>query len=138
MREKTRINHRKTTVFLALFLTSLFAISIIALPTSNAQTTERTKKTYAVCGLMPNPVGVGQEVLVWLGITDYVENQSQGWKGLTVTVEKPDGTSETLGPFTTDSTGSTGTVYVPTMTGNYTFQTHFPAQWFNWSSFTHV
>jgi hypothetical protein len=28
----------------------------------------------------------------------------------------------------TDSTGGTGTVYVPTMTGNYTFQTHFPAQ----------
>ncbi len=83
---------------------------------------------------MPNPVGVGQEVLVWLGITDYVENQSQGWKGLTVTVEKPDGQNETLGPFTTDSTGSTGTVYVPTMTGNYTFQTHFPAQWFNWST----
>ncbi|MCW3999220.1 MAG: PQQ-binding-like beta-propeller repeat protein [Candidatus Bathyarchaeota archaeon] len=83
---------------------------------------------------MPNPVGVNQEVLVWLGVTDYLENESQGWKGLTVSVTRPDGTNETLGPFTTDSTGSTGTVYIPNQVGNYTFQTHFPAQWFNWSA----
>lgn len=117
-----------------MFLISLFVVTIVALPYSNAQTTDRTKKTYAVCGLMPNPVGVGQEVLVWLGITDYVENQSCGWKGLTVTVTDPDGDTEELGPFTTDATGSTGTIYTPSKIGNYTFQTHFPAQWFNWST----
>ena len=83
---------------------------------------------------MPNPVGVGQETLVWIGITDYVENQSCGWTGLTVTVTKPDGIIETLGPFKTDATGSTGTTYTPSMIGNYTFQTHFPEQWFNWSA----
>lgn len=59
--------------------------------------------------------------------------QTDGFTGLTVTVTKPDGTKETLGPFRTDSTGSTGTSYTPTMVGNYTFQTHFPAQWFNWT-----
>ena len=122
------------TILIALILLLTITLPLIALPNANAQTTSRTKKTYAVCGLMPNPVGVGQEVLIWMGITDYLENQSQSWKGLTVTVEKPDGKSETLGPFKTDATGSTGSVYIPTMTGNYTFQTHFPAQWFNWST----
>ena len=54
----------------------------------------------------------------------------------TVTVKKPDGTTETLGPFKTDSTGGTGTVYVPNQVGNYTLQTHFPAQWYNWTAAT--
>ncbi|MBT0160456.1 hypothetical protein G4O51_10785 [Candidatus Bathyarchaeota archaeon A05DMB-2] len=84
---------------------------------------------------MPNPVGVGQEVLVWLGITDYVQNQSCGWEGLTVTVTKPDGSTKILDNngkgFRTAATGSTGTVYVPATVGNYTFQTHFPQQWFS-------
>jgi hypothetical protein len=116
---------------IALFLLSSTAIA--ALPTSQGAA-YRTKKTYADCGLLPNPAGVGDQVLIWLGITDYLANQSCGWKGLTVTVTRPDGINETLGPFTTDATGSTGATYIPTMVGNYTFQTHFPAQWFNWSS----
>jgi hypothetical protein len=72
-----KISNKKITTAIALFLIALFFASIIAIPSSNAAD-ERTKKTYAVCGLMPNPVGVGQETLVWLGITDYVENQSCG------------------------------------------------------------
>ena len=129
-----QLSHKRAATIIALFLMASLTIPMIAQP-SNGQTPDyKTKTTYAVCGLMPNPVGVGQEVLVWAGITDYLENQSQGWKGITVTVTKPDGTDQTLGPLKTDATGGTGTVFVPSMAGNYTFQTHFPAQWFNWSS----
>jgi hypothetical protein len=131
-------NTKNKTTATAIFLMAVFAVSIIALPSANAQTDYRTKKTYAVCGLMPNPVGVGQPVLVWVGITDYLENQSCGWTGLTVTVTKPNGDIETLDNggkgYRTDATGSTGFEYTPDQTGNYTFQTHFPAQWFNWTS----
>lgn len=137
IKENSRLQNscNRTTIALVFILCLTFAISIFILPTVNAQGSEyRTKQTYAMCGLMPNPVGVGQEVLVWVAITDYVQNQSCGWEGLTVTVTKPDGSSLTLGPFRTDSTGSTGTVYTPDKAGNYTFQTHFPQQWFNWSS----
>jgi len=123
----------KATV-VSLFLLFAMAISLVALPTANAQADYITKKTYAVCGLMPNPVGVGQEVLVWTGITDQLGVYTDGWEGLTVTVTRPDGTTETLGPLRTDATGSTGTVYTPTMVGNYTFQTHFPEQDYNWTA----
>jgi outer membrane protein assembly factor BamB len=129
---------KNKTTAIAIFLIAIFAVSIVAMPNAKAQTDYRTKKTYAMCGLMPNPVGVGQEVLVWVAITDYVQNQSCGWTGLTVTVTKPDGSTELLdnngAGFRTDATGSTGTVYVPDTAGNYTFQTHFPQQWFNWTS----
>jgi outer membrane protein assembly factor BamB len=51
-----------------------------------------------------------------------------GWDGLSVTVTKPDGTTETISNIRTDATGGTGVVYVPTVAGNYTLQTHFPQQ----------
>jgi hypothetical protein len=113
-----------STIALILILT--FSAIIIVLPTATAQ--DVRKASHAVCGVNPNPVGVNQEVLIWLGITDFVAHPKPGWGGLTVTVRRPDGQTDTLGPFTTDTTGSTGTVYTPTMVGTYTVQTHFPEQ----------
>ena len=106
-----------------------FAVSLVALNPAAAQ---NTKATHALVGVKPNPVGVGQEVLIWLGISDPLALDVQGWQGLTVTVTKPDGSNETLGPFKTDSTGSTGTIYIPNTVGTYKFQTHFPQQNYTW------
>ena len=118
---------------IALILMIVIILPNVSMITSAQTTAYKTKATYPVIGAMPNPVGIGQETLLWLGISDSLAFQSDGWVGLTVTVKKPDGTSETLGPFRTDSIGGTGTVYVPNQVGNYTLQTHFPAQWYNWT-----
>jgi hypothetical protein len=115
----------KTTTLIALFLIFAIAASPFTLPISNAQ---GSKNTYAFIGALPNPVGVGQEVLLHVGISHELAEAAYGWEGLTVTVTKPDGHTETLGPFKTDSTGGTGTIFVPTMAGNYTLQTHYPEQ----------
>jgi outer membrane protein assembly factor BamB len=121
------INNRDKTIATAvsLFLLLAMAVSLVASPVANAQ---YTKTTYPYVGAMPNPVGVGQEVLIHLGVSDPTVHPQEGWEGLTVTVERPDGKTDTLGPFTTDTTGGTGTVYVPTMAGTYYLQTHFPQQ----------
>jgi len=129
-----QMSHRKIPSAISLFLIAMFFVSLFALPTSNAQSDYRTKKTYAVVGLLPNPAGVGQEVLIWVGITDYVQNPTDGWKGLSITIQRPDGKTDTISNIMTDATGATGRVYVPDTVGNYTVQTHFPAQWFNWTS----
>jgi outer membrane protein assembly factor BamB len=90
---------------------------------------EILRTSFPYIGATPNPVGVGQETLLHLGITQqHSGGVGYGWEGLTVTVTRPDGHTETLGPFMTDSTGGTGTVYVPTMAGNYTLQTNYPTQ----------
>jgi len=129
------ISNKKRATAISLLLIATFMASIVAIHPTNAQTTDyRTKTTYAMIGVMPNPVGVEQTVHVWFGMTDYLENESQGWKGITITVTRPDGKNETLGPFTTAATGQAQTNYVPTMIGNYTFQCHFPQQWLNWTA----
>jgi outer membrane protein assembly factor BamB len=123
---KTLTNKSKATA-IALILMFAMTISLVALPNATAQETG-TFQTYAFIGATPNPVGVGQETLLHVGITRELASALYGWEGLTVEVTRPDGHTETLGPFRTDSTGGTGTVYVPTMAGNYTLQTHFPEQ----------
>ncbi|MDD3792287.1 MAG: PQQ-binding-like beta-propeller repeat protein [Candidatus Bathyarchaeota archaeon] len=113
---------------LSLILLLSFAVSIISvLPMTDAQTAP-TKPTYAFISATPNPVGVGQETLLHIGITEATNGTYWQWKDLTATVTKPDGTKMTLGPFNTDSTGGTGTVLVPDQVGVWKLQTHFPEQ----------
>lgn len=121
LRSKTSTN----ALSLLLMLTILIATALVALPVANAQS---TRKTHAYIGATPNPVGVGQETLLHVGIMQQLSLTEQGWEGLTVTVIRPDGVTEKLGPFRTDSTGGTGTTYRPTMAGIYKLQTHFPEQ----------
>jgi outer membrane protein assembly factor BamB len=120
----------KRATLMALFLMFAMAISLVALPSANAQ--GNTKATYAFIGATPNPVGVGQETLLHFGISEGLAATADGWEGITVTVEKPDNTTQTLGPYRTDSTGGTGDVFIPDMPGTYYLQTHFPEQNFTW------
>jgi hypothetical protein len=60
-----------------------------------------------------------------------LSSTAQSWEGITVTV-KYNGETETLDNdgkgFATDSTGGTGTVFIPEEPGEYILQTHFPQQ----------
>jgi len=124
--KKLNSNSKIATITLALLL-AISAITVV-LPAVSAQDELPTKNTVAYLGAMPNPVGVGQQVLLHVGITDYRGSAEEGWEGLTVEVTAPDGSTETLGPYTTDSTGGTGDIFVPSQVGTYTMRTHFPTQ----------
>jgi outer membrane protein assembly factor BamB len=118
-------NTRTKTTAIALILALTIPAMLVALPAATAQS---TRATYAYLGVVPNPTGVGQAVTLHIGITHQLMHPQKGWVGLTVTVTDPDGDTETLGPFNTDTTGGTGVSYTPSKTGTYYFQTHFPEQ----------
>ena len=105
-----KLKNKTMATLIAIILVSSMAISLVAIPSANAQS---KMTTYAFIGAMPNPIGVGQQTLLDLGITDQLTSVSLGWTGLTVTVTAPDGTVSTLGPFRTDATGRTGTYSRP-------------------------
>jgi hypothetical protein len=116
----------KTIVMILMLLT--FAASIItSLPTAIAQTPP-TQKTYPLIDAIPNPVGVGEQVLIRYGISEGLGMVLQGWEGITVTVVDPDNQTTTLGPFRTDSTGSSFTTLTPNKVGTYKLTTNFPQQ----------
>ena len=128
--EKKNTKTKIVAILAILVLTT--SVLLVAFPTAAAQDIEYYKTTHCYIGAVPNPVGVNQEVLLHVAIRDFLENVTAGWEGLTVTVTRPDGQTETLGPFRTDATGGTGTIYIPTLVGTYTLQTHFPAQTYDW------
>jgi hypothetical protein len=122
-----KIAKDKIAITMTLFLMFAMTLSLVAVPNAKAQDAP-TRTTFPYIGAVPNPVGVGQEVLLHVGITQQLSNIVMGWESLSVTITRPDGTTETIRDLRTDSTGGTGTVIVPTMAGNYTLVGHFPEQ----------
>ncbi|KON33503.1 MAG: hypothetical protein AC479_04180 [miscellaneous Crenarchaeota group-6 archaeon AD8-1] len=93
--------------------------------------------SYPYLGVIPNPVGVDQVVLLHVGMNRPAGLVDTGWEGLTVDIEKPDGTKQTVGPVKTDSTGGTGATFTPTMIGTYKLKTIFPEQQAPWNGITY-
>jgi hypothetical protein len=110
---------------IALILVLAISATLVALPAASAQ---QTKATFCYLGVIPNPVGVNQPVLLHVGITDSRARQDLGWEGMTVTVEDPEGVESTLNIPKTDATGGTGYLFNPTKVGTYILQAHFPEQ----------
>ena len=123
---------RKMTNAIALLLMFAMAISLNAQPTATAHSPAWQIPTYSFCNVSPNPIGVGQQTNVnfWITIVPPTANAQFGdrWGNMTVQVTKPDGTIQTLGPFTSDATGGSYTTYTPSAVGNYTFQMSFQGQ----------
>jgi hypothetical protein len=101
------------------------AISIFALPLANAQGSQRT---YPFIDATPNPVGVGEQCLIRIGISQALGVVDQGWEGLMVEMRDPDEQTSAKGPYRTDSTGGTAFVNVFDEVGTWQIRLHFPEQ----------
>jgi len=129
----SKIRGNKTAAsMIALFLVLTIAVTLVALPAANAHTPPWTISTYAFINVAPNPIGVGQTAYVNFWI-DKVPPTADGiygvrWHNMKVTVTKPNGDTETLGPFNSDATGGGGIRYVPDQVGTYKFEGNFPEQ----------
>ncbi len=126
-----KIRRTKTllTVAFALTLTlSMFA----AYPLANAHTPPWTVPTYAYLAISPNPVGTGQTVIIvmWLHMAPPTAagNAGDRWHDFNIQITKPNGQTQKLGPFTSDPTGSTYTLYTPDQLGTYTFRLDYTGQ----------
>ena len=119
---------KKTLVAIILIL--CICLPNIVLQSANAQL---SIETYALLSVGPSPIGVGQKIFIvmWLDKPPPVPQTQTStvraipYTNLTVTVTEPDGTVTKLGPFTSDSTGSAATSYIPDQVGNYTFQLNY-------------
>jgi hypothetical protein len=115
---------------LVLILT--LAFPLLSLPPTAAHTPPWNVQTTAHISVSPNPVGVNQmfNATFWLDEAPPTATADGGyrWVGLTVRITKPDGTTETRGPFVSDVAGQANFSYVPSQTGTYTLDFNFPTQ----------
>ncbi len=127
-----KITKTKIGITILMFLMLSMSASTTLLSNASAHNPPQNIPTYAFCNVAPNPAGVGQSVNVgfWLAIPPPTAGTIYGdkWNSMTIKVTLPDGTSTTLGPFSSDDTGGTHTEYTPSMAGNYTFQMSYPGQ----------
>jgi outer membrane protein assembly factor BamB len=132
-KRKMQIVKNKTMAsMIALILALTIAVTLVALPAANAHTPPLTIPTWAYLSVQPNPVGVSQDAYVnfWIDKAPPTAAAQYGdrWQNFTVTVTKPNGSTETLGPYTSDDVGGAFITYVPNTIGNYTFVFNFPGQ----------
>ena len=143
--KKLKILKNKTKISAITFVLTLTisATLITALSAVNAQEERSTywitKKHYIYISAAPNPVGVGQTtLLIWWTDTVPPTPVDEGswsdfnrWHDVTVKVTKPDGTSQTLGPYTSDPVGGGWLSYTPDQVGEYTLVVDWPGEWKN-------
>ncbi|MCX8150817.1 MAG: PQQ-binding-like beta-propeller repeat protein [Candidatus Bathyarchaeota archaeon] len=123
------------TIILMLAATSIFA----TVPFASAET--KMVETFSFIAAAPNPVGVGQNLLVTFRLDKVSPNAGAlgagtMFTGFTVKITLPDGSVFNKTGLTTDSTSNGWFIYVPTMVGQYKLQTIFPGQRINGSSFS--
>ncbi len=122
-----KFSRNKTLSTIALILILTVSALMVSMPAANAHTPPWTVTTYCYCSAGNPVIGVGQgELLVfWVNTLPPTASGQYGdrWT-FTVGVTKPDGTNDTLGPFTSDPVGGSYTTYAPTQTGNYTVVAH--------------
>lgn len=133
-----KISKNKTaTIAIALFLLLTIAFPLISLPIATAHTPTWKISTYAYVNVAPDTVGVGQRVFftMWayfLLPSAAIPNDIR-MTNYKLNVTKPDGTVQTLGPFTADTTNTIYTAYTPDQVGTYSVVLFYPDLVYYWS-----
>lgn len=106
-----------------LFMIALLSSTMLVM-LGHAQTS-----TTASLYIAPNPIGLGQTAsgIALIQPDPPIPNY---FTGLTLTVNKPDEATETLGPFNTDAHGICHFTYTPDVLGTFGFVLHFPGETF--------
>ena len=129
---------KATAILIAIFLTISIGASTILIPIANAHDTSTDKNTwlittYAYATATPNPVGVGQQMLIfgWLDntINGVLLTNNIRFHNYQFTITKPDGTNVTQTfPVVNDATSSQYFAFTPDQVGTYTLFFSFPGQ----------
>jgi hypothetical protein len=122
----TRNKMKMTTIALVLML-NIVATSIVFLPSVNAVT---ERDITPLLSVFPNPVGVGQTVTILVFTQPLPPTSNDRFFDLTVTMKKPDGTTQTFGPSVSGPLGNVIWTFVPDQTGTYAVVFSIPDQSF--------
>jgi outer membrane protein assembly factor BamB len=146
-----QISKNKTAaIAIAIILTLSMGGSMMLIPNASAHTPAWSIPTYAYINVAPNPIGVGQTLLVymWLdpvygaaggtiattGTNGYTASSAllannYRFHNYQLTITAPDGTVSTqTWAIVTDSTSSQYYYFTPTQVGTYSFNFTFPGQ----------
>ena len=136
-----KLKSKAMAILIAAILTFSIGASMTHIPSASAHTPPWIIPTYAYIVAEPNPIGVGQRLVVYMWINQIfgeASNELVGYAQLTnnyrfhnynFTVIAPDGTTNTtIFSVVSDPTSDQYTYFTPTQVGNYTLIFTFPGQ----------
>jgi outer membrane protein assembly factor BamB len=129
---------RETKILVALTLMVTIVIPLIALPIANAHSPPWEITTWAYVTAAPNPVGVGQKVIIvgWSSIVlpSATATNDIRFKDLQLQITRPDNTTQTIPLPNSDSTSTAYISYTPDQVGTYAIVFSYPDLKFTWDS----
>jgi outer membrane protein assembly factor BamB len=134
-----RFSRSKTTAIrFSLFLMFAMVLSLIALPVANAHDPPWTVHSYAYLVPAPDPVGVGQRVLIVMWIDTPIPsasvNNDRRRHDYKLTITAPDDSKDVFTwDLVQDPTGVQYVSYTPDQAGTYTLLFEYPEQVYEWS-----
>src|SRR3989304_5404856 len=128
---------KKTKMLFAVTIALILTMSalIANTPTANAAV---NIDTFAYVMLAPDVVQVDNIVVVEYRIDKVAQGATDTaghFNGTSVTITKPDGSTEVRENLVMDATSGGWFMFTPTSLGTYKFKMNFPAQWVNGSAF---
>jgi hypothetical protein len=124
---KMKRKSRKSTFSASIILLLAMSMLIAGATSANAATSIKTR---AFLSANPNPVQVGQSIVVSFWVEPIPPTAADIFHGFMIEVTGPDGNKETKGPFSTSPLGSQYMLYTPDKTGEYKFQFSYPGESF--------
>lgn len=127
------LNNKIIAITFALILSAVIAIPLVTLPVVEAHDPPWELPTTAFITASPDPVGVGQEALIffWLDRTmqgNLITNEIR-FRNYQLTITAPDGTVQTMKwDIVWDTTSSQYYPFTPNQVGVYTLNFTFPGQ----------
>ena len=133
-----KIKRKNIAIIVTLLLTISISISFLLIPTANAHNPGWKMPSFAYIVPSPNPVGVGQKVAIVMWVDTPLPSASVTndirRHDYTLTVTKPDGTTETKHwDVVSDTTSIQYHQYTPDQIGVYSLKFDYGGQVYTWS-----
>jgi len=130
-------NNKNTATAIITILALILVPMIAAVPISSAQPGENITVALQLA-VNPNPTGVGQTVDIIIWGQPIPPGSGEVFHDFTVTITKPSGTTQTLGPIDSWPIGAQIFRYTPTEAGDYTLVLNYPGEYFGSEDQTYV
>jgi hypothetical protein len=151
-RKMQKLKNKTMAIMIALILTVSIGASTALIPSASAHTPSWNIPTYAYIVAEPNPIGVGQQMVVYMWVNQIFGDSATEttdpattsaamitdnfrFSNYNFTVVAPDGsTNTTIFSVVHDPTSDQYTYFTPTQVGTYTLIFTFPGQNYNYTN----
>jgi hypothetical protein len=130
--------NKTATIALSIILLISMSASLLLIPNASAHTPIWNIPTHAYIQAVPDPIGVGQSVNVYMWLDKIPDGaliaNERRWHDYKLTITAPDGTVSTkTWAIVQDTTSSQSYTFTPDQVGTYSFNFSFPGQVFTWT-----